>query len=77
MRSPTGQAAGAIPFNRRVFHDVAADRVRGFPPLAGDLIGQFHSDLHDAVNLAQRRRHWQHRSSGRFKTVIHVDKFGQ
>jgi hypothetical protein len=38
---------------------VAAYRVRGFPPLTGDLIGHFHCDLHNAVNLAWQRRAWQ------------------
>jgi len=50
---PLREASGAITFNRRVFHDVTAYRVRGFSPLAGDLIGHFHCDLHNAVNLTQ------------------------
>jgi hypothetical protein len=51
-----GCGARNLTFNRRVFHDVTAYRVRGFSPLTGDLIGHFHCDLHNAMNLARQRQ---------------------
>jgi len=56
---PLREASGAIAFNRGIFHDVTTDRVRGFPPLTRNLIGHFHGELHNALNLARRRRLWQ------------------
>jgi hypothetical protein len=46
-----GEASSPITFDRGVFHEVAAHRVRGFSPLAGNLVRQFHCDLHLRLGL--------------------------
>src|SRR6266513_1251855 len=53
------KAPRAITLNCGVFQDVATYRLRGFSPLAGDFVGHFHGDLHDAVTVARRREFWQ------------------
>jgi hypothetical protein len=56
---PMGEAPGPVTFNRRILHYVTTHRSRGFSPLTGDLIGQFHGHLHDVVNLPRQRLLWQ------------------
>ena len=50
---PLGEASSTITLNCRTLHNVTANRSRGISPLAGNLIGHFHCDLHTAINLTR------------------------
>ena len=43
----------------RIFHDMAAHRIGGCPPLTGCLIGHFHHDVHDCQIMAPARQSWR------------------
>jgi hypothetical protein len=54
-----GKAPRPIALNRHVFQNVTTHSVRGFSPLAGNLIGQFQCHLHNTANITRWRRQWQ------------------